>query len=1718
MATPPGAQPTPKGKSTIIPSSAPQVDPSVRSADDILKQVGDNRVGSNAENNVNATKEFPVIKQPTQLPTNIQNPQGFGYIAGDEESEKIKTSKADIAGSDVDASTVDVGDLPALEQGEDTSKYYDASGAIRPEVQAKIAQQKAEQRKQELVAAQGSINENLSQEENTGQDDGKGNNQNQNTNNQPFQTRSAREDASNAYKNAKDAGAGNARSLANAAGAGLRTAGTNAVKNSLNNSAIGQSAARAIDTAQKATQTVKNVKTVATVVRTAATVLNPGSISVIVIIVLIGLLLSLVYGLWSVFNRRDELGAGGNQFFYTGLTSPEACTRSAMEAVFGIAARKAIDDTGTDLLTLDSQGLLTETGKATLNQYARFAALTVQATSNLIRYGEVEDRSIDNPTEDGLNPNPYRDSTNPEGSGVKINQELGGLIERYLSTTVTANLNSPAPTKQDTLLKYDRDVATAKIEGAGLALEPGATVLSYKLPPRIQYFDTSSIATITGGTSGSGQRQIVGGPIAIRNSANPAEIALDPQTTRQTILSESFGATRDDFAPQPEPEQSEPFTLGYEFDDKGQPYRKGTNPRQYIYLIDDKGTPDDPSDDTAYIDNSGTRRDLTQNETNLLLNGYKIDNAGLFFLELEDGRALYKDEKGTATESDDQYYTVKDGVRTDIEIGEGRALESEARSVTPPQLPGSAEARLTDGSLVSFKSFSLGVGVLVSFSGVRIWLISDIIEGIINALLSFLNFTISSSPVLSSGYYRAANIGSFGSTLLNRYDANLAQPFQNYTRHTFINDQNQAVQDLRAAYLDNGINNAGGIPRVDPGNSRPIEGIAPDGKSIDGSPEDRAREAVQNSPEIQRAQEAQAKAQGGLTGASSPALAEFWQSQRGPYAIRDAMKNITDLFLQAGNSPRVVSGINVSARFNIALNITVTPPAVIPTIGLPTINGVYAQKTITNAPNGREYLDLYNRVGMAVLRASADSQWTQSTVEAPQFNSGIFADGSGIAEDVEEWIGECDSGRYDVAKTDGVSTAFTQINGLNSCKLYDKTPTGTGFAAYDQYLPGNAETRNGEQVVVKPNGELDPRYLSPQEKQKLRDLGIQDRRDYYESIIMAEAKAQGIDPTDGKSDELDRTKLAFMLAVAAYETNAASSPLGRAAQENDFVRFSEINPVAFPELSEVFGRFGNQPIDQAVLGTINDILIRPVETQFQNAFPNNNTDRLPNDAATQDIMIILLQAAAGINESYGSLGKGVTEIGFGALNGLVDKFTGVLGEFADVEVDLQSIIKKWYKARVTGNALSGFFDNDTIGYVFDPDQNGAMYYGRGFALSATRGRGVYKQLQEALGKSLVADSVTNAPGNPNLVRQDPSTMAQVLVTAMKQGIFTGYRLDDFFAADRADPINARAIIDPNYIFVTGGLQPNSDVLGTQNATGQATTNSPNDPNRNPETVEPDKFFVERYKYYYNKLGSVDKSFYESARQVCNTAPDGKMFKDNQAVNACLAEGFNYVNISDPKNKYQSYGFTITANRGAAINPIYGGEILYSNFATRPPPTSNNNNSSASSSSINENDLLQRRQKGDPVSGNQISIVSVVNDSLYVIRYTNLDGNNPPPVGLAPGTPVNKDDIIGYVGNSGSQLNDGSQTQVRVEIVQYYGAALERRTEEIFAAVKNTGEFRNPMYHIKTQITSEDGDAMRVCNSSRPELYQNLNQYPLSAVQGVTIPGKTIPFDTWLLLR
>lgn len=82
------------------------------------------------------------------------------------------------------------------------------------------------------------------------------------------------------------------------------------------------------------------------------------------------------------------------------------------------------------------------------------------------------------------------------------------------------------------------------------------------------------------------------------------------------------------------------------------------------------------------------------------------------------------------------------------------------------------------------------------------------------------------------------------------------------------------------------------------------------------------------------------------------------------------------------------------------------------------------------------------------------------------------------------------------------------------------------------------------------------------------------------------------------------------------------------------------------------------------------------------------------------------------------------------------------------------------------------------------DARGNSWFGRGFVqLTFQRN---YQAMGEALGIDL--------PGNPARALE-LSTAADILVVGMRDGLFSGKKLGDYFTTDRADWLNARRIVN-----------------------------------------------------------------------------------------------------------------------------------------------------------------------------------------------------------------------------------------------------------------------------------------------------------------------------------
>ncbi|WP_018428204.1 hypothetical protein [Hoeflea sp. 108] len=82
--------------------------------------------------------------------------------------------------------------------------------------------------------------------------------------------------------------------------------------------------------------------------------------------------------------------------------------------------------------------------------------------------------------------------------------------------------------------------------------------------------------------------------------------------------------------------------------------------------------------------------------------------------------------------------------------------------------------------------------------------------------------------------------------------------------------------------------------------------------------------------------------------------------------------------------------------------------------------------------------------------------------------------------------------------------------------------------------------------------------------------------------------------------------------------------------------------------------------------------------------------------------------------------------------------------------------------------------------------DGWTYRGRGYP--QTTGRENYERFGRLLGLDLL--------GNPDLALR-PDISARILITGMKDGLFTGKRLAEFISGDKADYRSARAIINPD---------------------------------------------------------------------------------------------------------------------------------------------------------------------------------------------------------------------------------------------------------------------------------------------------------------------------------
>ncbi|MGG7518506.1 glycoside hydrolase family 19 protein [Allorhizobium undicola] len=83
-----------------------------------------------------------------------------------------------------------------------------------------------------------------------------------------------------------------------------------------------------------------------------------------------------------------------------------------------------------------------------------------------------------------------------------------------------------------------------------------------------------------------------------------------------------------------------------------------------------------------------------------------------------------------------------------------------------------------------------------------------------------------------------------------------------------------------------------------------------------------------------------------------------------------------------------------------------------------------------------------------------------------------------------------------------------------------------------------------------------------------------------------------------------------------------------------------------------------------------------------------------------------------------------------------------------------------------------------------PDEEGKSWFGRGFVQLTFRRN--YERMGEALGLDLVAD--------PDLALKS-EVAADALVAGMRQGLFTGRRLDEFLQGERQDWVGARRIVN-----------------------------------------------------------------------------------------------------------------------------------------------------------------------------------------------------------------------------------------------------------------------------------------------------------------------------------
>jgi putative chitinase len=88
------------------------------------------------------------------------------------------------------------------------------------------------------------------------------------------------------------------------------------------------------------------------------------------------------------------------------------------------------------------------------------------------------------------------------------------------------------------------------------------------------------------------------------------------------------------------------------------------------------------------------------------------------------------------------------------------------------------------------------------------------------------------------------------------------------------------------------------------------------------------------------------------------------------------------------------------------------------------------------------------------------------------------------------------------------------------------------------------------------------------------------------------------------------------------------------------------------------------------------------------------------------------------------------------------------------------------------------------GHAYGKLVNSHAYYGRGFV------QVTWKYNYATFGKLLNIDLVNH----PELALQ-PDYAAEIIVLGMKNGLFTGKRLSNYFTATSQDPINARRIVN-----------------------------------------------------------------------------------------------------------------------------------------------------------------------------------------------------------------------------------------------------------------------------------------------------------------------------------